>query len=175
MGEFMNLKKQSTKATQFILPLLWVKNESFIFNCYINMNPEQIIIVCDGGPSTEFKKQTEDKSNILSEYTLEEINGFKVYTYLLPISDVLDFYNFVEGRYSKFSKTHKEWILRYNNVNDIFKLSKILNPKPKDVTELLDTLYDKWEYRPNITEIYSIPELKDEIFNKKELIKYKRK
>ena len=171
----MNLEKQTTKSTLFILPLLNIYNSSiWIFNCYISLEPEQIILVCDGQlPSDIISRMV--SNDVISDNIHEEINGFDVYYIMLPISDVVDFYKFVDGKYTLFSTRHKQWIMEFNQQKDKGKISKILKPSLKDINDLLDTIYDECEHRERIIEICSISDLKKEVFDKKQLMKYKRK
>lgn len=170
-----------TKSTHFIFPMLNVPYRKFpgFINCYIKkssnnlMNINTIQVLCKGLWSGDGNKYISDLNlnhNFKLLIHIKKIkNSYTLLTFMVPNKYLADYYKFLQGKYSEFSEEYKKQISKYfpkfveeNGKRRLHNNFAILYPKEEHRKNLEHRL---GAYLNDKAEIYSAPDLKEEILN----------
>jgi len=170
-----------TRTSLFILPMLDKQEEDFpgFINTYVrDVNhptlQEHIFVVCDKDkvPTLRIYKHPQ----LVEIYNVKE---YKVYVHKVPEKYLSDYYLFLSGSYSKFSKDYKDCICKFypkyvfdpkRNIVRKFINYAIIYPDKKHRNVIEASLDVKLDEN---AEIYSSPDIAEETFDVlKEFVDY---
>jgi len=167
----MSIAKR-TKASLFILPMLPGNRVTYLFdksliNCFIGTDTHSDVIALLYRFSGDMKfVQFEDSLKKMENFklSLDTSNRTVLYIFDVPHKHWGNFYNFLEGKYSKFDENYKKRILRFHNTGKDGTLGKILY-KSKSRKKQLEKVLDLNILIDDDAELYSIPDLSEEIYD----------
>lgn len=161
------------KATTFVRPLLGYANSIYTNNyknCYVEDSEDcKIYLVFHN--TEEPTEQQVQTFNLLNNHPLflsrEEHAGLIIYKFSVDSDMYYDISKFLRGQYSQISDGGKQLILfSQHDTRNVDALASILWPTESDRNALSEAL---GECVSESAEIFSAPNLKDELFDKSKL------
>jgi len=142
--------------------------DTLLVNCYVgtDIDKDCIVLVYTYSNSLLFNKFEKAVLRLKSFLKAYETNEYVIFIFNIPTGYKEEYKKFINGKYSKFLLDYKLQILEFHDQEIEDTLGQILFKSEKRRTLMEKTL------DANISEdseLYSIPEMKDEIFNLKSI------
>ncbi len=165
------MKKKKTTSFTFVLPMLFDSRGHIpsVKDCYIRAKgkddkKEHIFLLVDKGESD--KDLGRMRNNPYYEEEEEVDNANLLITFKAPDEYKREYDLFLESKYSEFSESFKQRILRFHGITKTHNVGKVLYRS--------EDLYKKWEERLNVDisrdlEIGSKIKMKRETFDKSKI------
>ena len=162
---------KKNKSSKFILPMLGGMRRLFFYdtlliNCYIGTDTDKdcIVLVYSYSDSLLFNKFERAIIKLNDFFKAYETDKHVIFIFNVPREHIRNYKKFIAGKYSKFSLDYKLQILEFHDQEIEDPLGQILfrSERRRDIMEkALDAVIDE------DSELYSIPNMEDEIFNPK--------
>jgi len=164
---------EKTKSSIFITPMLggektlWFYNQLLI-NVFMGISGEiedKIVLLYQKGRGPLFKKFIEAVKQFRMFFELRDLDKDHILViFNIPKPYIQEYFKFKNGEYSKLNKNYKLKILEYHNLNTDSMIGQILFKTKGRKKQLEHSI--GMELSPD-AELYSIPNLDIELFNKK--------
>ena len=172
----MIMKKNN--SSEFMLPMLGGNKKLFFYNslllnCYIGTTEDKdcIVTVYKDSNSLIFNKFERAIIRLRSFIKAYDIDNYIVFIFSIPKYYKKNYKKFLNGKYSEFSLDYKLQILEFHDQEIDDRLGTILFKSEhlrQEMEEVLDAKISK------DSELYSVPTMKEEIFNLTKYINYEQ-
>ena len=160
---------KKNKSSEFLLPMLGGNKTLFMYNsllknCYAGTNEDKncIVLVYKYSDSLLFNKFERAIIKLRSFKKAFDLRKYTIFIFKIPTYYKKEYKHFMDGKYSKFSLEYKLQILGFHEQEIEDRLGQILF-KCEDLKNKLE--YELDEILPEDSELYSILNMKQEIFN----------
>lgn len=133
MGKIIGEKRKFNKSTPYLVPMLFgeveidksnLENSYLFYGDYMTSEPLLYLLFKYNDSFAKYEKEYIQSKLYVDQYDPDE--GHVVVCFKIPDKHNVDYYNFLEGNYSKFTKKLKDKIKKFWALNNNSRVYQVL-------------------------------------------------